>query len=269
MARNPDWFLFNKIFESYDKLKFQKEPCDRLIVHAGIRKGERVLDVACGTGWAALAAAHAVGQTGRVIGIDIADKALEIARGKAQKAGFKNIIFEEQDGHHPKFDDGAFDVVTCASALFGFHDIPGALRQWRRVLRPGGKVAICTYGREFRSVSTMLRNTIAKYSTGQSARNANEGILETTEQCVNHLAEAGFDNIQTATEELGYYYPNLDAYWEEDVMSSMRRIPFDKLDPATAERVRVEHFEEMTTFARDQGIWRPVPTLFAIGLRPN
>jgi len=60
MARNPDWFLFNKIFESYDKLKFQKAPCDRLVVHAGIREGERVLEVACGTGWATLAATHGV-----------------------------------------------------------------------------------------------------------------------------------------------------------------------------------------------------------------
>jgi ubiquinone/menaquinone biosynthesis C-methylase UbiE len=269
MARNPDWFLFNKIFESYDKLKFQKEPCDRLVVHAGISAGERTLDVACGTGWATLAAARAVGPTGRVIGIDIADKALEIARGKALNANLANVSFEEQDGHHPKFEDGAFDVVTCASALFGFQDISGALREWRRVLRPSGRVAICTYGREFRSVSTMLRNTIAKYGTEPSARNANEGYLETIEDCTNRLVEAGFDRIQTATEELGYYYPNLDAYWEEDVMSSMRRIPLDKLDRETAERVRIEHFEEMKTFVRDQGIWRPVPTLFAVGLKPD
>jgi ubiquinone/menaquinone biosynthesis C-methylase UbiE len=269
MARNPDWFLFNKIFESYDKLKFQKEPCDRLIFHAHIGAGETVLDVACGTGWATLAGGYAVGPSGRVIGIDIADKALEIARGKALKAGLANVSFEEQDGHHPKFEDCFFDVVTCASALFGFQDIPGALREWRRVLRPGGKVAICSYGREFRSVSTLLRNTIAKHSTGPSARNANEGVLETVEQCVNCLTEAGFSDIQTATEELGYYYPDLDAYWEEDVLSSLRRIPLDKLDPETAERVRIEHFEEMKTFARDQGIWRPVPTLFAVGLKAD
>lgn len=158
-------------------------------------------------------------------------------------------------------------MVICASALFGFQDIPGALREWRRVLRPSGRVAICTYGREFRSVSTMLRNTIAKYMTAASARNANEGVLETVEQCVNVLTEAGFSDIQTATEELGYYYPDLDTYWEEDVMSSMRRIPLDKLEPETAERVRVEHFEEMKAFARDKGIWRPVPTLFAVGLK--
>ena len=115
----------------------------------------------------------------------------------------------------------------------------------------------------------MLRNTIAKYGTEPSARNANEGYLETIEDCTNRLVEAGFDRIQTATEELGYYYPNLDAYWEEDVMSSMRRIPLDKLDRETAERVRIEHFEEMKTFVRDQGIWRPVPTLFAVGLKPD
>jgi ubiquinone/menaquinone biosynthesis C-methylase UbiE len=49
------------------------------VVHAGIGKGETVLDIACGTGWAMLEAARAVGQTGRVIGVDIADKTLEIA----------------------------------------------------------------------------------------------------------------------------------------------------------------------------------------------
>ena len=115
----------------------------------------------------------------------------------------------------------------------------------------------------------MLRNTIAKYGTVPSARNANEGVLETIEQCVACLTEAGFSDMQTASEELGYCYPDLDAYWEEDVMSSLRRIPLDKLDPVTAERVRVEHFEEMKTFACNQGIWRPVPTLFAVGLKPN
>jgi hypothetical protein len=83
------------------------------------------------------------------------------------------------------------------------------------------------------------------------------------------LAEAGFQDIRTASEELGYYYPTLEAYWEEDVLCSMRRIPLDKLDPETAERVRIEHFEEMKTFVRDQGIWRPVPTLFAVGLKAD
>ncbi len=48
MARNSDWFLFNKIFESYDKLKFQQEPCEWLIIHAHIGVRERVLDVAGG-----------------------------------------------------------------------------------------------------------------------------------------------------------------------------------------------------------------------------
>lgn len=268
MARNPDFLLFNKIFETYDKLKFQKEPCDRLVVHAGIREGERVLDVACGTGWATLAAADAIGPTGRVIGIDIADKALEIARGKALKAGFNNISFEEQDGHHPKFEDGSFDVVTCASALFGFQDIPGALREWRRVLRSGGRVAFSSFGPEFRRGIRMLRKTIAKYSMASAALNPNEGQLDTLEQCASQLADAGFANIQTAIEELGYYHLDLDSYWFE-VMSSLQRVALDRLDPVKVDRVRDEHLEEMKAFAGDQGIWRPVPTIFAVGLKPD
>lgn len=66
MARNSDSSLYNKIHETYDNLKFQKKPCERLVVYAGIGKGQRVLDVACGTGWATLDAARAVRQTGRV-----------------------------------------------------------------------------------------------------------------------------------------------------------------------------------------------------------
>jgi len=265
MARNPDFSLFNKIFETYDNLKFQKEPCKRLVMHAGIGKGERVLDVACGTGWATLETSRAVGPTGYVIGVDIAEKALSIAQEKANKAGLGNISFNQQDGHHLKFEDSAFDVVICASALFGFEDIPGAIREWRRVVRPGGRVAFSSFGPEFSRDSRMLRKTIAKYGT---ASPPNVGRLDTIEDCVRHLVDAGLGNIQTATKELGYYHPDFDAYWQE-VMSSMRRIPLDKLDAATVDRVRDEHLEEMKAFVGDQGIWRPVPTLFAVGVRPN
>ena len=111
----------------------------------------------------------------------------------------------------------------------------------------------------------MLRKTIAKYGTASSL---NVGRLDTIEDCVNQLVNAGFGNIQTATEELGYYHPDLDAYWQE-VISSMRRIPLDKLDPATVHRVRDEHLEEMKTFVGNKGIWRPVPTIFALGSKPN
>ncbi len=265
MARNPDFSLYNKIFETYDNLKFQKKPCERLVAHAGISKGERVLDVACGTGWATLDAARAVGPTGHVIGVDIAEKALSLAEEKADKMGLRNISFDQQDGHHLKFEDCALDVVICASALFGFEDIPGALREWRRVLRPGGRVAFCTFGPEFSRDSKMLRKTIAKYGTASSAT---VGRLDTVEDCASQLLDAGFGNIRTATEELGYLHPDLDAYWHE-VMSSMRRIPLEKLDQVTADRVRQEHLEEMKTFVGENGLWRPVPTLFAVGVRPN
>ena len=114
----------------------------------------------------------------------------------------------------------------------------------------------------------MLRKTIAKYDKGSSPTNRNEGWLDTIDKCVRQLADTGFDITLTATEELGYYYPDLDADWEE-VMFSRRRILIDRLNLATADRVRWEHLEEMKAFAGDQGIWRPVPTIFAVGLKTN
>ena len=109
MARNPDFLLFNKIFETYDKLRFQTDPCERLVAHAGISDGEKALDVACGTGWATLAAARAVGRTGHVTGVDIAEKALSMAQRKVKEEGLDNVDFDEQDGHHLKFEDCVFD----------------------------------------------------------------------------------------------------------------------------------------------------------------
>jgi len=265
MARHSDWSQFNKIFETYDNLKFQKEPCERLVAHAGIRKGERVLDVACGTGWATLDAARAVGPTGHVIGVDIADKALSMARKKAADGGLHNISFHQQDGHHLQIADCAFDVVVCASALMGFEDIPGSLRDWSRVLRPGGRVAFSSFGPEFSRGSRMLRKTVAKYGPASSP---NVGRLDTLEDCVRQLTDAGFSNIQTASEELGYYHPDLDAYWQE-VRSSMQRLALDRLDPSKVNLVRDEHLQEMQAFVGDKGIWRPVPTHFAVGLKPE
>ena len=111
----------------------------------------------------------------------------------------------------------------------------------------------------------MLRKTIATYGTASPPM---VGRLDTIEECVRHLTDAGFGNIQTVTEELGYYHADFDAYWEE-LMSGITRIPLEKLDSATLDRVRKEQLEEMKSFLGDQGIWRPVPTHFAIGFKPE
>lgn len=112
----------------------------RLVEAAGVRPGDRVLDVACGTGVVARAAAAIVGSTGSVSGIDINPEMLATARQVARD--FEPAIeFHHGDVADLPFKDATFDVVLCEEAVQFFGDRVGALREMRRVTTPGGRVA--------------------------------------------------------------------------------------------------------------------------------
>src|SRR5215468_10638483 len=88
---------FNALAGSYDTLRFVQVSARRLVELAALPRGAQVLDVATGTGWAALAAAQHVGPTGKVLGVDLAPDLLECARQKATVAGFTHVEFQEGD----------------------------------------------------------------------------------------------------------------------------------------------------------------------------
>jgi len=104
---------------------------------AGIRAGQRVLDVACGTGALACAAAERVGRGGAVVGLDANADMLAMAR---RKSG----AIEWIDGRAEAlpFPDCGFDVVVSQFGMMFFDDRPAALREMQRVLRPGGRLAV-------------------------------------------------------------------------------------------------------------------------------
>jgi ubiquinone/menaquinone biosynthesis C-methylase UbiE len=109
--------------------------------------GSRVLDVCCGAGASALPAARSVGPTGKVVGVDLSEKLLELARSKA--AGLTNIEFELGDMVTLRFRAGSFDAVVCVFGIFFVPDMEMAVRElWRRV-RPGGQLAVTTWGPNF------------------------------------------------------------------------------------------------------------------------
>ena len=104
---------------------------------AAVGPGDRMLDVACGTGVVARAAADRVAPDGSVTGVDLNPAMLTVARRVAPE-----IDWRQGDVAALPFDDDAFDVVTCQSAIFFFPDPTGALREMGRVTRPGGRVAV-------------------------------------------------------------------------------------------------------------------------------
>ena len=111
--------------------------------------GSRVLDVCCGTGASALPAAEAVGPKGHVIGVDLAKQLLELARTKAIQRNLGNIEFEVGDMLSMRFPVASFDAVVCVFGIFFVPDMARAVSElWSRV-RPGGKLAVTTWGPNF------------------------------------------------------------------------------------------------------------------------
>jgi len=137
---------FNSAAAAFDaEPLFFWEPCGRRTVElAGIGSGSRVLDVCCGAGASALEAARRVGRAGRVVGIDLADRLLELARRKAVRSGLGNVEFRSGDMTHLEFPDRSFDAVVCVFGFYFARDLPGAARELWRLVRPGGTLAVTT-----------------------------------------------------------------------------------------------------------------------------
>lgn len=113
-----------------------------LLEHAAPRRGERVLDLACGTGIVARSVAPLVGADGTVVGIDASPDMLAVARGAPEPAG---AAIEWREGDAAALPDGPFDLVVCQQGLQFFPDRPAALREAHRVLASGGRAALCVW----------------------------------------------------------------------------------------------------------------------------
>lgn len=130
-----------------DRMARQAEGLNRpLLEAAGVREGERVLDLASGTGEPALSLARAVGPSGLVIATDPAPSMLAGLRRRAAEAGLANLRAEAAEMQALPFEDGGFDRVTCRFGIMFVPDAARAFAEVRRVLRPGGTAAFMVWG---------------------------------------------------------------------------------------------------------------------------
>ena len=123
------------------------EPWVRCLVDvAALQQGEHVLDIACGTGFVAQTAAQCVGAEGRVVGIDLNASMIEVARMATNASVDAAIDWRTGDAADLPFDNGTFDAALCQQGLQFFPDRDRALREMRRVLRRGGRLALTVWG---------------------------------------------------------------------------------------------------------------------------
>jgi SAM-dependent methyltransferase len=119
----------------------------RLLEMAAIQPGERVLDVACGTGLVTCRAARQVGERGTVVGVDVAAKMVAYAQQVAANQRLRQVTWARMDAEELLFPDGTFDVALCALGLMYVPHPVKALHEMHRVLKPGGRAVAAVWGR--------------------------------------------------------------------------------------------------------------------------
>jgi ubiquinone/menaquinone biosynthesis C-methylase UbiE len=119
---------------------------EAVVQAARIVPGIRVLDVACGSGEPSISIATLLKENGQVVGMDMAEAPLQVARERAQKRGLRNTEFLRGDVHALPFEDESFDRVTSRLGVMFFSDLGKALSEMRRVLKVGGRVALLAWG---------------------------------------------------------------------------------------------------------------------------
>jgi demethylmenaquinone methyltransferase/2-methoxy-6-polyprenyl-1,4-benzoquinol methylase len=144
--------VFESVAENYDlmndlmSLGVHRAWKREFIGHAGIRLGDRVLDLAGGTGDIAALLSEAVGDRGQVVLTDINEAMLDVGRRRLEDRGIvRNVDFALVDAERLPFPDAHFDAVTIAFGLRNVTDKDAALREMLRVLRPGGRALILEF----------------------------------------------------------------------------------------------------------------------------
>jgi SAM-dependent methyltransferase len=192
---------------------------------AGIGRGDRVLDVGCGTGIVAREAARRVGPEGRVVGLDLNPRMLEVARRIAPE-----IEWRQGDAAALPFDDDAFNIVVSQYAMMFFPDPGLALRAMWRVLAPRGRLAVAVCGP---MAETSGYFALAKVAKGVCRPEVVDLLrspfaLGDKERLARLVAAAGIGGAEVRTQECPVRFPSIDALVHTEVKASPIREIIDE-----------------------------------------
>jgi ubiquinone/menaquinone biosynthesis C-methylase UbiE len=231
-------------YESYMVPALFAPWAERMIAAAQPRAGERVLDVACGTGVVARRAAAALGAGADVTAVDFSPNMLEVARAAAAREGV-TIAFREARAESLPFADHSFDLVTCQFGLMFFADRPAALRELRRVAKPGGRIALAVWAGIDRHPFYRLLDDVIQARFGLSAL-AQVFSLGDERELRALLAAAGCTGIEIQSLAMTARFPDPDGFLAGEIAMDTAAIPaMQQLDADARKRMTEEIAAEL------------------------
>ncbi|EIC29710.1 methylase involved in ubiquinone/menaquinone biosynthesis [Methylomicrobium album BG8] len=219
----------------------------RTVERLNLLPGERVLDVCSGTGASALPAAVQVGPRGSVLAVDLADKLLAKAKTKAEAKRLKNLEFRAGDMLALGYPDGRFDAVICIFGIFFVPDMAAAVRELWRNVRPGGRLAITTWGPDlFEPANGLFWQAVQAERPGLCKGFNPWDRISSPEGLCTMLAEAGLHTVDVVAEPAVHPLSSPEDWWAL-AMGSGYRGTLDQLEPDQLRRVKQANLAGLET----------------------
>ncbi len=232
---------------------------DWIVQHLHPEHGGRLLELAGGIGEISVAIAGRLGPGGTIVCSDGAEAMVEAARRRAQQAGVEPPLIEHRQIELEWIDAAAasFDGIACRFGVMLCVDPEAALREARRVLRPGGRIALAVWARADQNL-WLSGSALAAIAAGHMERPApgtpGPFALGSADRLRELLAAAGFQAIETEPVAITIEEDSLDALWERSLESSdALRDLVAGLTPAEHYRLRDAVDEIWAPFTSDDG----------------
>ena len=222
---------------------------------ASLAPGEHVLDLACGTGLLTLAAADAVGTNGKVVGTDLSGQMIEVARQRAVERQLRNVTFARMDAETLDLPHATFDAVLCSLGLMYVSDSARAVREWQRVLKPGGRAVIAVWGKRvncgwspmFPIVDAEVESDVCPlfFSLGEP------GAL--AQLC----HDAGFQDVHESRIATMLHYPDADAACDAAFIGGPVALAWSRFGAEVRARVRTRYKHAIEPWRRSRATGSP------------
>jgi ubiquinone/menaquinone biosynthesis C-methylase UbiE len=212
--------------------------------------GHTVLDLCCGAGASAIPAARLVGPEGRVLGIDVAESLLEMARARAAREGLANIGFRAGDATRTALPDGSFDAVICVFGVFFVPDMAEFVAEIWRLVRPGGMLAITTWGAGlFEPANTAFWESVREVEPSLFKAFNPWDEITTEAALADLLARGGVEHPAVRAAQGRHRLDDPDRFWDI-VLGTGYRATIDALSQEQRDIVR----ERLLSRLRSDGI---------------
>jgi len=256
------WDLASSQYERFwrDQLRPAQ---DRLLEMAALRPGERVLDVACGTGLVTFPAAEAVGPAGAVFATDLSDAMVRALRDTARRLGHDHVRAERMDAESLAVEDASFDAALCALGLMYVPDPIAALREMRRAVVRNGRVLAAVWGaREHCGWADVFPIVDARVATEVCPLFFQLG---TGDSLAYALDAAAIHDVETARVTATLHYPSGDAAVGAAFVGGPVALAYSRFDEATRDAVHAEYLASIEPFRQGRGYAIPGEFVVACG----